>query len=113
MEFLTLVKERMKTAFIKHTSLLGKEVKTVAVCGGSGSFLLNDAIAAGADVFITSDFTYHQFFDADNKILIADIGHYESEQFTIDLLAEIIQQKFPNFAAPIIKGANTNPVKYV
>ncbi|MFN0276385.1 MAG: Nif3-like dinuclear metal center hexameric protein [Chitinophagales bacterium] len=112
-DFLLHVKDTMKTSVIRHTTLLEKPVQSVAVCGGAGSFLLQDAIAAGAEVFITSDFKYHQFFDAENKILIADIGHYESEQFTVDLLTGIIQQKFPNFAPPIIKGANTNPVKYL
>ncbi len=82
MEFLAFVKEKMKTGCIRHTELKGGKVKKIAICGGSGSFLLKDAIQAGADMFITGDFKYHQFFDAEGKIVIADIGHYESEQFT-------------------------------
>jgi putative NIF3 family GTP cyclohydrolase 1 type 2 len=82
------------------------------VCGGSGSFLLNDAIRQNADVFITADFKYHQFFDAENKIIIADIGHYESEQFTKELIFELLQQKFPNFALHFSE-TNTNPIKYL
>jgi len=107
--------QKIKTIFhlkiIKHTALSGNKVKRIAVCGGAGSFLIPDAIAGGAEVYITSDIKYHEFFDADNKILLADIGHYESEQFTIDLLYEIIKEKYPNFA--VLKTAiNTNPVYY-
>ena len=107
--------QKIKTIFylkvIKHTALSGNKVKRIAVCGGAGSFLIPDAIAGGAEVYITSDVKYHEFFDADNKILLADIGHYESEQFTIDLLYEIIKEKYPNFA--VLKTAiNTNPVYY-
>ena len=83
-----------------------------AVCGGSGSFLLGEAISAGADVFVSADFKYHEFFDAEGKILIADIGHFESEQFTIDLLYNIIREKFPTFALHCAE-VNTNPVQYL
>jgi dinuclear metal center YbgI/SA1388 family protein len=110
-EFLAFLKKEMKTGCIRHTALLGRPVQTVAVCGGSGSFLLKDAIRAKADIFITGDFKYHQFFDADGRILIADIGHYESEQFTCDLLASILKKNFPNFAT-LLSGLSTNPVKY-
>ena len=110
-EFLFDVKQRMHTHVIRHTILTGKGVKKVAVCGGAGSFLLKQAIAAGADVFITADFKYHEFFDAEGKIVIADIGHFESEQFTQQLLYEIIQKKFANFAVRLTE-INTNPVKY-
>ncbi len=109
--FLKMLKEKMKTDCIRHTQLVKTEIRKVAVCGGSGSFLLKDAIAAGADVFITGDFKYHQFFDADGKILIADIGHYESEQYTKDLIAEFLKEKFPNFAL-LLSNLNTNPIKY-
>jgi dinuclear metal center YbgI/SA1388 family protein len=112
MDFLQMVKYKMKANVIRHTGLRGKTVKTVAVCGGSGSFLLKQAIAAGADAFVTADFKYHEFFDAEGKVIIADIGHYESEQFTIDLLAEIIQNKFVNFAVRLTQ-VNTNPIKYL
>jgi len=110
--FLKRVKKTMQTGCIKHAKLLGGKVKRVAVCGGAGSFLLNKAIAKGADVFITSDFRYHQFFDAENKIIIADIGHYESEQFTKELLYEILKKRFPKFALRLSE-INTNPVNYL
>ena len=109
--FLTLLKDIFKTPVIKHTALLGKTVRNVAVCGGAGSFLISYAKASGADAYITSDIKYHEFFNADSKIFLADIGHFESEQFTIDLLAEILRENFLNFA--ILKTEiNTNPVKY-
>ena len=96
---------------IKHTPFLGKKVKKIAVCGGSGSFLTKTAIAAKADFYITADVKYHEFFDAESKLVLADIGHWESEQFTIELLAEVLQEKFPTFA--VLKTAvKTNPVQY-
>jgi dinuclear metal center YbgI/SA1388 family protein len=110
--FLNHVKQVLGAGCIKHTPLLGKKVKKVAVCGGSGSFLLPQAIAKGADVFITSDFKYHQFFDADNQIVIADVGHFESEQTTIQLIADWINEKFPKFAVHLTE-TNTNPVNYL
>ncbi|MFD0795262.1 Nif3-like dinuclear metal center hexameric protein [Mucilaginibacter litoreus] len=110
-DFLAEVKASMDCAVIRHTAFTGRAVKKVAVCGGSGGFLLKHAIAAGADVFITADYKYHEFFDAEGKIVIADIGHFESEQFTQQLLYEIIQKKFVNFAIRLTK-VNTNPVKY-
>jgi dinuclear metal center YbgI/SA1388 family protein len=110
--FLNLVKYKMDATVIRHTDLLPKKIKKVAVCGGSGSFLLQQAIASGADAFVTSDFKYHEFFDADHKIVIADIGHFETEQFTSGLLVDIIQEKFPNFAIRLTEH-NTNPVNYL
>lgn len=110
-DFLQYLKERMETDCIRHTALHRETIRTVAVCGGAGSFLLKNAIAARADVFITGDYKYHQFFDAENKILIADIGHYESEHFTIEIFSEILKEKFPNFALLFTK-TNTNPVNY-
>jgi dinuclear metal center YbgI/SA1388 family protein len=109
--FLAFLKERMQTACVRHTHLPGKPVQKVAVCGGAGSFLLNDAIGAGADVLVTGDFKYHQFFDAEGKIVIADIGHYESEQFTVELFQEILNKEMPNFAT-LLSNLSTNPVKY-
>ncbi len=97
---------------MKHTKFLKRNVKKIALCGGSGFFLLKKAIAANADVYITSDVKYHEFFDADNKILLADIGHWESEQFTIDLLHDILIDKFHNFAV-LKTGVKTNPVEYL
>jgi dinuclear metal center YbgI/SA1388 family protein len=110
-EFLFEIKEKMHTHVIRHTALTGKSVKRVAVCGGAGGFLLKQAIAAGADFFVTADYKYHEFFDAEGKIVIADIGHFESEQFTQQLLYEIIRKKFANFAVRLTE-INTNPVKY-
>jgi len=112
MDFLQAVKLAFRAGVIRHTALLGRPVQRVAVCGGSGSFLLSDARRAGADVFITADFKYHEFFDADGEIMIADIGHYESEQFTIELLFGIVREKFPTFALHCTK-LNTNPVCYM
>lgn len=108
--------QQLKTAFncgvIKYTKPLGNKVSRVAVCGGSGRFLLNDAIRAKADVFITSDFKYHDFFDADNRIVVADIGHYESEQYTSQLLHGLLIEKFTTFAVCISKSG-TNPINYL
>ena len=109
--FLAHVKLKMDAIVIRHTAFTGRQVKKVAVCGGAGGFLLKHAIAAGADVFITADYKYHEFFDAEGKLVIADVGHFESEQFTQDLLCEIIQKKFTNFAVRLTE-INTNPVKY-
>ncbi|MDB5025105.1 MAG: Nif3-like dinuclear metal center hexameric protein [Mucilaginibacter sp.] len=110
-EFLFELKEKMHAQVIRHTELTGKNVKRVAVCGGAGGFLLKHAVAAGADVFVTADYKYHEFFDAEGKLVIADIGHFESEQFTQQLLYEIIRKKFTNFAVRLTE-INTNPVKY-
>ena len=110
-EFLAATKAAMHTGCIRHTPLLGRPIQRVAVCGGSGSFLIKDALRAGADVLVTADFKYHQFFDAEGRILIADIGHYESEQFTPELFHDILNEKFPNFAV-LLSNINTNPVQY-
>ncbi len=110
--FLKRLKTDLSTACVRHTPLLGKKIKKVALCGGSGSFLLNNAIAQQADIFITGDFKYHQFFDAENKIIIADVGHYESEQYTSELIYEILNEKIPNFAVRLTAN-NTNPLNYL
>ena len=112
LKFLNLIKKKFNVATIKHTKLINKPIKKIAVCGGSGSFLLKNAMIENADIFITSDFKYHQFFEADNSILIADIGHYESEQFTIDLISDFLMKKFINFAIRLTK-VNTNPINYL
>jgi dinuclear metal center YbgI/SA1388 family protein len=109
--FLHMLKTSFELSVIRHTSLLGKKIQKVAVCGGSGSFLTGKAIAAGADVYVTADIKYHEFFDANDRILVADIGHWESEQFTTGLLIEILQAKFPTFAV-LKSGVKTNPVNY-
>ena len=109
--FLRQLKDIFKCSVIRHTDLVKKTIATVAVCGGSGSFLLSKAIQQKADIFITGDFKYHEFFDADNQIVIADIGHYESEQYTSDLIVRKLSEKFPNFAF-LLTEVDTNPVKY-
>ena len=110
-EFLSQLKNVFSLRVIRHTALLGRPIQKLAVCGGAGSFLVSRALAAGADLYITADMKYHEFFDANGRMVIADIGHYESEQFTIDLLAEILQQKFHNFAV-LKTRVQTNPVQY-
>jgi len=110
-EFLETLKTIFNLKIIKHTQFLNKKIKKISVCGGSGSFLLKNAINANSDVFITADMNYHNFFDAENKILIADIGHYESEFYTKELIFELLNKKFANFAIQI-STVNTNPIKY-
>lgn len=112
LEFLNLIKKKFHAAGLRHTKLINRPIKKVAICGGSGSFLLKNAMLENADIFITSDYKYHQFFEAENKILIADIGHYESEQFTIDLISEFLMKKFTNFAIRLTT-VNTNPINYL
>ncbi|MDP3666108.1 MAG: Nif3-like dinuclear metal center hexameric protein, partial [Sediminibacterium sp.] len=109
--FLYMLKTSFELALIRHTPLSGKKLKKVALCGGSGSFLTEKAIAAGADVYVTADIKYHEFFDANERLLLADIGHWESEQYTTELLIEILQAKFPTFAV-LKSGIITNPVRY-
>ncbi len=111
-DFLNLIKEKFNTGIIKYTKLLGKDIKTVALCGGACSFMLKKAISAGADIFISGDFKYHEFFDAEGKIIIADIGHYESEQYTKELFFELLTKKFNTFACYLAQ-TNTNPIKYL
>ena len=109
--FLKLLAHQFCLKSIKHTKLLNKPIKKVAFCGGAGSFLIKNAIAAKADIYISSDIKYHEFFDAEGKIVVVDMGHWESEQFTIELLIEIIRAKTPTFA--VLKSeVNTNPVSY-
>ena len=110
-QFLDHLKTKMRTSLIRHTRLINKPIEKVAICGGSGSFLLPDALRAGVQAFVTADFKYHQFFDAEDRLLICDIGHYESEQFTVQLLHELISGNFPTFAAHCT-GETTNPVHY-
>lgn len=111
-EFLRRVAVIFGLRLIRHTPLLGRPVRRVALCGGAGSFLISNALRAGADVFITADLKYHEFFEADGKMVLADIGHFESEQFTINLLFDLLQEKFPNFAV-LKSGVETNPVQYL
>ncbi|HKK82584.1 MAG TPA: Nif3-like dinuclear metal center hexameric protein [Prolixibacteraceae bacterium] len=111
-DFLTQLKNTFQCTAIRHTAIHKSKVSKIALLGGSGSSFINSAMAAGADVFVTADFKYHQFFDAKNKIIIADIGHYESEQFTKELFYEIVTNKFSKFAVRL-SDVNTNPVNYL
>jgi len=106
------IKAIFECKMIKHTALRNRKIKKVAVCGGSGSFLINKAIAEGADLFVSADFKYHDFFEADKAIVLADLGHYESEQFTKEVLKEIVLKKFPTFALHL-SNVKTNPVSYL
>jgi dinuclear metal center YbgI/SA1388 family protein len=111
-DFLDKIKNVFRVPVVRHTSKdLNKTIQKIAWCGGSGSFLLPQAKSVGADIFITGDFKYHQFFDAENDIIIADIGHYESEQFTIELFYELLTKNFSNFAIRLTEK-NTNPINY-
>ena len=111
-DFVKLLKTNMEIETLKTTNWCYEYVSKVALCGGAGSFLLPAAKKAGAQVYISADFKYHEFFDAEDGLIIFDIGHYESEKFTIDLLYSLISNKFTNFAAHYTK-INTNPVKYI
>lgn len=118
-EFLNMVKDKMQTPAIRHSALLNKKVEKVAVLGGSGSFAIKNAIAAGADAFLTADLKYHNFYEAESRILLADIGHFESERYTKNYIVDFLQKKIPNFAAVLPLGGikasevSTNPVNYL
>lgn len=111
-DFLNFVKKTLHTDCIRHSKLTGKKIKKVAVLGGSGSFAVEDAKRAGADAFISADFKYHEFYKAENQLLITDVGHYESEQFTKNLLVDYLTEKFTNFAI-ILSDKITNPIYYI
>lgn len=112
LEFLQLVKNKMECGGIRHTEFTGKPIKKVAVLGGSGAFAIKNAIQAGADVYLTADLKYHNFYEAENRILLADIGHFESERFTKNYIVDYLTKKIPNFAVNLSQ-INTNPVKYL
>ncbi len=109
--FMEVLKKKMNAKVIRHSRLLGKKVKRVAVLGGSGAFAISAAIKQDADVFITADVKYHQFYEAENQMVIMDIGHFETEQFTKNLLADFLIKKIPNFAIALSESV-TNPIKY-
>lgn len=111
LEFLDYLKDKMNLETLKHTALIGRKIQKVAVCGGAGIFLLSDAKRAGADTFITADVKYHEFFDAEGHLILCDIGHYESEIFTKELLRELLSKNFPNIALYLTKIV-TNPTSY-
>ncbi len=111
-KFLQLIKETFNVKQLRYTKIMSAQVNRVALCGGSGSFLLEEAIQSGADLFLSADFKYHQFFEADEKITIADIGHFETEQYTGELLQAYLKEKFPNFAS-YLTSISTNPINYL
>jgi dinuclear metal center YbgI/SA1388 family protein len=111
-DFLLFVKEKMVSEGIRHSSFLGRPIKKVAVLGGSGSYAIKKAISAGADAFLTADLKYHQFYEAENRLLLADIGHFESERYTKNYIVDYLRKKILNFAI-ILSEENTNPVKYL
>lgn len=112
LEFLKRIKKTFEVECLRHNKLTGRLIQKVALCGGAGSFLLPNAQRQGADVFITGEIKYHEFFDYDKGMLVAEIGHYESEQYTKELLATIISEKFPSLEIEVTK-INTNPIKYL
>ncbi len=111
-EFLLDVKKRLNASGIRHTPVVKKQVKNIAVCGGSCSFLIEQAYRAGAEVFITADVKYHEFFEHSSEMIIVDAGHYETEQFAKELLYDKLIRKFPNFALQISK-TKTNPINFL
>ena len=111
-EFLLKVKQKLNAPCLRHNKLIDKKVKQIAICGGSGSFLINRAHAKGADVFITGDIKYHEFFEYQGEMTIVDAGHYETEQFTKELISSFLKEKFPNFAVQISE-TKTNPVSFL
>jgi len=111
-DFLSLLKQRFNLQCIRHSKLLNKPIKKIAVLGGAGSFAIDKAKHSGADIYISSDFKYHEFFKAESQFVLADIGHYESEQFTKNLLVDYLTKKFRNFAI-VLSENNTNPINYL
>ena len=111
-DFLLFVKDKMQGEGIRHSEFIGKPIKKVALLGGAGSFAIKNAIAAGANVFLTADLKYHQFYEAENRIILADIGHFESERYTKNYIVDFLRKKILNFAI-ILSEENTNPVKYL
>ncbi|MCL4165121.1 UNVERIFIED_CONTAM: hypothetical protein GTU68_023170, partial [Idotea baltica] len=109
--FLIQLKSKMNAKVVRHSELIGKHVKKIAVLGGSGAFAIGSAKRAGADMFITADVKYHQFYEAEKQMVIADIGHFETEQFTKNLLVDYLTEKIPNFAIHLSESL-TNPIKY-
>lgn len=111
-DFLALLKSTFKTGSVRYSAPIKEQIKVVAVCGGSCASFLHDAVAHKADVFITADVKYHEFFEAERKIMLADIGHYESEQFTVEIVQELLSKKIPTFVTQVTKF-NSNPINYI
>jgi dinuclear metal center YbgI/SA1388 family protein len=119
LEFLAFVKDKMQCGGIRHSALLGKKIQKVAVLGGSGSFAIKNAIQANVDVFLTADLKYHDFYQSENQLVLADIGHFESERYTKNYIVDFLKEKITNFAPDlsqdriVLSEENTNPVKYL
>ena len=111
-DFLQFVKDKMHSGSIRHSQLINNKIKKVAVLGGSGSFAIKHAIQSGADAFLTADLKYHNFYEAENQLLLVDVGHFESERFTKNYIVDFLRKKIPNFAI-VLSEENTNPVKYL
>ncbi|MBQ8224760.1 MAG: Nif3-like dinuclear metal center hexameric protein [Bacteroides sp.] len=111
-EFLKQIKKTFEVACLRHNKLTGREIQTVALCGGSGAFLIPEAIKQHADIFLTGEIKYHDYFGRESDILLAEIGHYESEQYTKEIFYTIIREMFPNLEVQTTK-VNTNPIKYM
>lgn len=111
LELLKRLKSVLSIPFLKHSPFTNKMVETIGICGGSGNFLIRDAISKKCDVFITGELKYHDYFSAESRILLIEAGHYETEQFTKELLYQILKEKFSTFALQI-SGINSNPVNY-
>lgn len=109
--FLSMLRETFGARSIRHSALPAGKIRKVALCGGAGGSLTGDAISSGADAFVTGDIRYHTFFEADGRIMLADIGHYESEKFSAEILYSLITKKFPTFALRFSE-VNTNPINY-
>lgn len=109
--FLARLKELFGLQVVRHTRLLGRPIHRVALCGGSGAFLIGKAMASGADAYLTGDVKYHQFFDADGRLLLADIGHYGSEQYTMHLIQRRLGELFPTFAVRLAETV-TDPIHH-
>ena len=112
LEFLKRIKKTFEVGCLKHTRLTGRLINTVALCGGSGAFLAPRAVGCGADVFITGEVKYHDYFNYENQILMAEIGHYESEQYTKEIFYSIIREMCPSLEVQMTR-VNTNPIKYL
>ena len=110
-DFLSFVKKKLSTELIRHSPLISKKIKKVAVLGGSGSFAIEEAKKQGADAFITADLKYHQFYLGENSLFLVDVGHYESEHFTKKMIYDYLTKKMPNFAF-VLSSIKTNPVNY-
>jgi len=110
-DFLAIVSEVFNAKGIRYSKSMGKKIRKIALCGGSGASLINQAINSGADSYITADIKYHNFFDAESRILLVDVGHFESEIFSVEILYDLVIKKFPKFAVRFSK-INTNPINY-